>query len=78
MTTALYGIAVNMLWIIALIKNIKLTNILEDKEKENNQLKDKISNLERSVREEANKNIILESILRKQKNQNQNEDRRIY
>jgi hypothetical protein len=78
MTTALYGIAVNMLWIIALIKNIKLTNKLEDTEKENTQLKDKISNLERSVREEANKNIILESILRKQKNQNQNEDRRIY
>ena len=78
MTTALYGIAVNMLWIIALIKNIKLTNKLEDTEKENTQLKDKISNLERSVREEVNKNIILESILRKQKNQNQNEDRRIF
>ena len=76
--TALYGLLLNALWIVSLIKNIKLTNKLEDIEKENTQLKDKISKLERSVREEANKNIILESLLRKQKNQNQNEDRRIY
>ena len=76
MTTALYGITVNMLWIIALIKNIKLTNKIEDTEKENTQLKNKISNLERSVRDEANKTIILESLLKQRPKQDEN--RRIY
>ena len=74
----LYGLVFNILWVLFLVKNIRLINQINDIQKENTQLKDKISNLERSVREEANKNIILESLLRKQKNQNQNEDRRIY
>ena len=76
--TVLYGLAFNILWVIFLVKNIRLINQMNDIQKENTQLKDRISNLEKSVREEANKNIILESILRKQKNNNQNEDRRIY
>jgi biopolymer transport protein ExbB/TolQ len=73
----LYGLVFNILWVIFLIKNIRLINQINDIQKENTQLKDKISNLERSVREEANKNIILESLLKK-RNNNQNEDRRIY
>jgi biopolymer transport protein ExbB/TolQ len=73
----LYGLIFNILWVIFLIKNIRLINQINDIQKENTQLKDRISNLERSVREEANKNIILESILKK-RNNNQNEDRRIY
>jgi hypothetical protein len=75
--TILYGLVFNILWVIFLVKNIRLINQINDIQKENTQLKDKISNLERSVREEANKNIILESILKK-RNNNQNEDRRIY
>ena len=73
----LYGLVFNILWVLFLVKNIRLINQINDIQKENTQLKDKISNLERSVREEANKNIILESILKK-RNNNQNEDRRIY
>ena len=75
--TVLYGLVFNILWVLFLVKNIRLINQINDIQKENTQLKDKISNLERSVREEANKNIILESILKK-RNNNQNEDRRIY
>ena len=75
--TILYGLVFNILWVLFLVKNIRLINQINDIQKENTQLKDKISNLERSVREEANKNIILESILKK-RNNNQNEDRRIY
>ena len=73
----LYGLVFNILWVIFLVRNIRLINQINDIQKENTQLKDKVSNLERSVREEANKNIILESILKK-RNNNQNEDRRIY
>jgi biopolymer transport protein ExbB/TolQ len=73
----LYGLVFNILWVLFLVKNIRLINQINDIQKENTQLKDKISNLERSVREEANKNIILESLLKK-RNNNQNEDRRIY
>ena len=72
-----YGLIFNILWVISLVKNIRLSNQINDIQKENTQLKDRISNLERSVREEANKNIILESLLKK-RNNNQNEDRRIY
>jgi hypothetical protein len=75
--TVLYGLVFNILWVLFLVKNIRLINQMNDIQKENTQLKDKISNLERSVREEANKNIILESLLKK-RNNNQNEDRRIY
>jgi hypothetical protein len=75
--TILYGLVFNILWVIFLVKNIRLINQINDIQKENTQLKDRISNLERSVREEANKNIILESLLKK-RNNNQNEDRRIY
>ena len=75
--TVLYGLVFNILWVLFLVKNIRLINQINDIQKENTQLKDKISNLERSVREEANKNIILESLLKK-RNNNQNEDRRIY
>ena len=73
----LYGLVFNILWVIFLVRNIRLINQINDIQKENTQLKDRISNLERSVREEANKNIILESLLKK-RNNNQNEDRRIY
>jgi hypothetical protein len=72
----LYGLVFNILWVIFLVKNIRLINQINDIQKENTQLKDKVSNLERSVRAEANKNIILESILKHRPNQN--EDRRIY
>ena len=75
--TILYGLVFNILWVIFLVKNIRLINQINDIQKENTQLKDKISNLERSVREEANKNIILESILKK-RNNNQDGERRIY
>ena len=75
--TILYGLVFNILWVLFLVKNIRLINQMNDIQKENTQLKDKISNLERSVREEANKNIILESLLKK-RNNNQNENRRIY
>jgi hypothetical protein len=75
--TILYGVLVNILWVISLIREVKLFNQINDIQKENTQLKDKISNLEKNVRDEANKNIILESLL-KQRNNNQNEDRRIY
>jgi hypothetical protein len=73
----LYGLVFNVLWVISLVRNIRLSNQMNDIQKENTQLKDKISNLERSVREEANKNIILESILKK-RNNNQDGERRIY
>ena len=73
----LYGLVFNILWVLFLVKNIRLINQMNDIQKENTQLKDKISNLERSVREEANKNIILESILKK-RNNNQDGERRIY
>jgi len=75
--TILYGLVFNILWVLFLVKNIRLINQINDIQKENTQLKDKISNLERSVREEANKNIILESILKK-RNNNQDGERRIY
>ena len=72
----LYGVLVNILWVISLIREVKLVNQINDIQKENTQLKDKISNLEKNVRDEANKNIILESLLKQRPNQN--EDRRIY
>ena len=54
------------------------SNFLNTKLKQENQLlKDKCTRLEKDVRDQANKNIILESLL-KQRNNNQNEDRRIY
>jgi DNA gyrase/topoisomerase IV subunit A len=74
--TILYGVLVNILWVISLIREVKLFNQINDIQKENTQLKDKISNLEKNVRDEANKNIILESLLKQRPNQN--EDRRIY
>ena len=72
----LYGVLVNILWVISLIREVKLVNQINNIQKENTQLKDKISNLEKNVRDEANKNIILESLLKQRPNQN--EDRRIY
>jgi len=74
--TILYGVLVNILWVISLIREVKLVNQINNIQKENTQLKDKISNLEKNVRDEANKNIILESLLKQRPNQN--EDRRIY
>ncbi len=65
------------LWLKSLIKNIRLQDQIDSLNKQNQFLKDKISNLERNVREEANKTIILESLL-KQRSNNQNEDRKIY
>jgi predicted Holliday junction resolvase-like endonuclease len=76
--TILYGLAFNILWIIFLIKNIRMANQINELNQQKKQLEDRSHQLEREVRDQANKNIILESILRKQKNNNQNEDRRIY
>ena len=75
--TALYGILLNILWIISLIKNIKLTNQIDELKKQKQQLEDRCHQLEREARDQANKNIILESILRKQNN-NQDGERKIY
>lgn len=74
--TILYGVLVNILWVISLIREVKLVNQINDIQKENTQLKDKISNIEREVRDQANKNIILESLLKQRPNQN--EDRKLY
>jgi hypothetical protein len=75
--TALYGLVFNALWIISLIKNIKFSNQIDTLKTKNEQLQYRCSELERQVREEANKNIILESILKK-RNNNQDGERRIY
>ena len=75
--TALYGLVFNALWIISLIKNIKFSNQIDTLKTKNEQLQYKCSELERQVRAEANKNIILESILKK-RNNNQDGERRIY
>ena len=75
--TALYGLLLNILWIISLIKNIKLTNQIEDLNKQKHQLEDRCHQLEQEARNQANKNIILESILKK-RNNNQDGERRIY
>jgi len=64
------------MWLKSLVKNIRLQDQIDSLNKQNQFLKDKISNLERNVREEANKTIILESLLKQRSNQN--EDRRIY
>jgi len=61
----------------SLVKNIRLQDQIYSLNKQNQFLKEKCSNLERSVREEANKTIILESLL-KQRSNNQDEDRKIY
>lgn len=74
--TILYGVLVNILWVISLIREVKLVNQINDIQKENTQLKDKISNIEREVRDQANKNIILESLLKQRPNQN--EDRKLH
>ena len=76
--TALYGLVFNALWLISMVRNIKLTNQMDTLKTKNEQLQYRCSELERQVREEANKNIILESILRKQKSNNQDGERRIY
>jgi hypothetical protein len=65
------------MWLKSLVKNIRLQDQIDSLNKQNQFLKDRISNLERNVREEANKTIILESLL-KQRSNNQNEDRKIY
>ena len=65
------------MWLKSLVRNIRLQDQIDSLNKQNQFLKDKISNLERNVREEANKTIILESLL-KQRSNNQNEDRKIY
>ena len=77
MMIALYGICFNILWIANLVKNIQLTNKIEDTLKENTLLKNRISKLEKEVRDEANKNIILESLL-KQRSPKQNEEHKLY
>jgi len=64
------------MWLKSLVKNIRLQDQIDSLNKQNQFLKDKISNLERNVREEANKTIILESLLKQRSNQN--EDRKIY
>lgn len=73
--TALYGLLLNILWIVSLIKNIKLTNQIEDLNNQKKQLEDRCHQLEREARDEANKHLILESILR---NRNQDGERKIY
>ena len=75
--TALYGLLLNILWIISLVKNIKLTNQIDDLNKQKQQLEDRCHQLEREARNQANKNIILESILTK-RNNNQDEERKLY
>ena len=75
--TALYGLVFNALWLISMVRNIKLTNQMDTLKTKNEQLQYRCSELERQVREEANKNIILESILKK-RNNNQDGERRIY
>ena len=65
------------MWLKSLVKNIRLQDQIDSLNKQNQFLNDRISNLERNVREEANKTIILESLL-KQRSNNQNEDRKIY
>jgi len=65
------------LWLGSLVKNIRLQDQIDSLNEQNQFLKEKCSNLERNVREEANKTIILESLL-KQRSNNQNEDRKIY
>jgi cell division protein FtsB len=65
------------MWLKSLVKNIRLQDQIDSLNKQNQFLKDRISNLERNVREEANKTIILESLL-KQRSNNQDEDRKIY
>jgi hypothetical protein len=57
------------------IAYIKLEKKNTKLEQEINLLKSKNSQLEREARDEANKKIILESILR---NRTQNEDRKLY
>lgn len=76
--TALYGILFNVLWLISMVKNIKFSNQIDTLKTKNEQLQYRCSELERQVRAEANKNIILESILRKQKPNNQDGERKIY
>lgn len=75
--TALYGLLLNILWIVSLIKNIKLTNQIEDLNNQKKQLEDRCHQLEREARDEANKHLILESILRN-RNKNQDGERKIY
>jgi len=64
------------MWLKSLVKNIRLQDQIDSLNKQNQFLKDRISNLERNVREEANKTIILESLLKQRSNQN--EDSKIY
>jgi hypothetical protein len=75
--TALYGLVFNALWIISMVRNIKFSNQIDTLKTKNEQLQYKCSELERQVRAEANKNIILESILKK-RNNNQDEERKLY
>ncbi len=65
------------MWLKSLVRNIRLQDQIDSLNKQNQFLKEKCSNLEKSVRDEANKTIILESLL-KQRSNNQNEDRKIY
>ena len=74
---ALYGLVFNTLWVIFLIKNIRMANQMDILKTKNEQLQYRCSELERQVRAEANKNIILESILKK-RNNNQDGERKLY
>ena len=65
------------MWLKSLVRNIRLQDQIDSLNKQNQFLKEKCSNLERNVRDEANKTIILESLL-KQRSNNQDEDRKIY
>ena len=54
-----------------------LTKQIEDLNKQKHQLEDRCHQLEQEARNQANKNIILESILKK-RNNNQDEERKLY
>ena len=64
------------MWLKSLVRNIRLQDQIDSLNKQNQFLKEKCSNLERSVREEANKTIILESLLKQRPKQDG--ERRIY
>jgi hypothetical protein len=74
--STLFLVIIYGLWIASIIKNLKLQDQIDSLNEQNQFLKEKCSNLEKSVRDEANKTIILESLLKQRPKQDEN--RRIY
>ena len=72
----IFFIITTVVWIATMVKNIKLNDTIVDLKSKNKTLQEKCTNLERSVRDEANKNIILESLIKQRPNQN--EERKLY